>query len=206
MNKVPAIMHSKNHSNHFGATSLSILYDFYLDMTDQDLYMVYEGEFTQEITKSVLALTEKNFDMQGVDASVKKKVFNVMIESLQNICKHQYAASAKNTEGFSPAIFMIGVRNGDYFIITGNQLVNHEVENLKKRIDGINAEDKEGLKLLYKSARLKSQLSEVGGAGLGLIDMARKSGNKLVYRFDQTDETKSFFSLMTNISTKKEVE
>ncbi len=185
-------------------TSLSILYDFYRDMMDRDLQMIYEGEFTQEITKSVLAIAEKNFEHDGIDSSVKKKVYNVMIESLQNICKHQYSAADKNTAAFSPAIFIIGMKDKDYFIITGNQIANAAIAGLKNRIDEINSRDKEGLKILYKEARLKSNISDVGGAGLGLIDMARKSGNNLEYHFNPTDETISFFTLMTSISSKKE--
>lgn len=191
-------------STHKGKTALIALYDFYKEMIGHDLRIIFEGEFDQEITKSVLSITEKSFDLEGVDSAVKKKVFNVMIESLQNICKHQYSATDRDGPGFLPAIFMIGVKNDEFFIITGNLIVNSAAEALKKRIDEINALDKEGLKQLYKEARLKSKISDVGGAGLGLIDMVRKSGNKLVYHFYPTDGETCFFSLMTNISSKKE--
>lgn len=187
-----------------GAASLSTLFDFYREMGKHNLQMIFEGEFNQDVTKYVLNVTEKSFDLEGIDSSVKKKVFNVMIESLQNICKHQYSAMHKNSPDFLPAIFMIGMKDMDYFIITGNLVANEAVPGLKEKIDSINSQDKEGLKQLYKEARLRSKISDVGGAGLGLIDMARKSGNKLVYRFDPADQAVSFFSLMTNISSKKE--
>jgi hypothetical protein len=182
---------------------MSVLHRFYTEMNDNDLRMIYEGEFTQDITKSMLMVTEKNFDIDGLDSGVRKKVYNVMIESLQNICKHQYS-SAENENGSPAAIFMSGMKGEDYFIITGNVVTNSIVEVLKERIDSINALDKEGLKELYRQKRLTSTISVAGGAGLGLIDMARKSGNKLVYRFDPYNETTSFFSLMSIISSKKD--
>jgi len=47
-------------------------------------------------------------------------------------------------------------------------------------------------------------LSEKGGAGLGFIDIARKTGQKLVYSFLKIDEEKSFFVLTTTILRVKE--
>jgi hypothetical protein len=53
--------------------------------------------------------------------------------------------------------------------------------------------------------RLASTISEVGGAGLGFIDMARKSENKLSYSFDKINDRISFFTLMTMVSIKATV-
>ncbi len=180
------------------------LQEIYQRMMEQDLHMIYEGEFTQEITKSVLSLTEKSLEHEGIESTVKKKVFNIMIESLQNICKHQYSAGAKTDSGFAPAIFMVGSRNDAFLIITGNMILNTSIYDLRQKIDHINALDADGLKALYKQARLNAAISAVGGAGLGLIDIARKSNNKLVYRFDAISDELSFFSLMTTVSAQKE--
>jgi hypothetical protein len=42
--------------------------------------------------------------------------------------------------------------------------------------------------------------SDTGGAGLGLIDMARKSGEKIDYSFDNIDEIHCFYSLQIKIT------
>jgi hypothetical protein len=169
-------------------------------MTGNDIILIYEGDFTQEITKMVLSMTERKFDAEGIDAGLKKKVFNVMVESLQNICKHQY--SVENPD-YVPSIFMIGHNNKDEFsIVCGNVIDNNSIPPLQARIDQINTLDKEGLKLLYKQVRLASTISEVGGAGLGFIDMARKSENKLSYLFDRINDRISFFTLLTTVSKK----
>ncbi len=186
--------------------SIKSVFDFYDIMDRNNLIMVYEGYFNQEITKSVLAMTERNFDSEGVDASVKKKIFNVMVEALQNICKHQDAA--KDADGETSSIFMIGYDevNFIYTVISGNLINNDRIPGLKKKIDDINVLDKDGLKDLYKKARLASTISNVGGAGLGFIDMARKSGRKLEYSFDFVTPEVSFYTLAVRISSKKEEE
>jgi hypothetical protein len=43
------------------------------------------------------------------------------------------------------------------------------------------------------------ELSEKGGGGLGLIDIAKKSRNKLQYSFREIDEDYSFFTLTVKI-------
>ena len=44
-------------------------------------------------------------------------------------------------------------------------------------------------------------LTEKGGAGLGLIDIARKSGRKLFYHFVPYDNHRHFFLLVVTIPT-----
>ncbi|MGL4599078.1 MAG: SiaB family protein kinase [Bacteroidia bacterium] len=196
---------SKEEENAFNQNaSIRELQEIYQSMMEQNLHMIYEGEFTQEITKSVLSLTEKSLEHEAIESTVKKKVFNIMIESLQNICKHQYSAGQKTDSGFAPAIFMVGSKKDQFIIITGNMILNSSIYELRKKIDQVNALDADGLKALYKQARLNSAISEVGGAGLGLIDIARKSNNKLIYRFDAISDELSFFSLMTTVSVQKE--
>jgi hypothetical protein len=182
---------------------LSHIYDLHNSLLKHKIILVYEGEFTQEITKSVLSMAEKNMETLNEDTSIKKKVFNVMVECLQNICKHSEEFSPENTM-FNTAVFTIGKENNEYRIATGNVIYNDRVEKLKNKIDNINGLDKEGLKELYKNALSASELSEKGGAGLGFIDMARKSGQKLDYTFIKIDDQISFFSFQTKILRVKE--
>ncbi len=44
---------------------MKYIYDLHRTMLKQSLILVYEGEFTQEITKSVLAMAERNMDSHG---------------------------------------------------------------------------------------------------------------------------------------------
>ena len=46
----------------------------------------------------------------------------------------------------------------------------------------------------------EGRLSEKGGAGLGFIDIARKTGNQLEFHFLPIDEGSSFFLLTSSIS------
>ena len=172
------------------------VYLIHKTMSEHNLILVYEGEFTQEITKSVLSMAEKNLDSIGEEQNIKRKVFNVMVECLQNICKH---ADSMKREEERRAIFMIGKENDAYEITSGNYILNSSIEGLKAKLDQINNLDKEGLKVLYKDLIKTSELSDKGGAGLGFVDIARKSGQKLGFDFEPVNEENSFFSFKTKI-------
>lgn len=177
---------------------MKYVYDLHKTMMQQNLILVYEGEFTQEITKSVLSMAERNMESVGEETSIRRKVFNVMVECLQNICKH--ADEIKEEELRNSAIFMIGKHNNEYLITSGNPINKDKVESLSGKLQQINSLDKEGLKALYKDIIKNGDLSDKGGAGLGFVDMARKSGQKLEFDFQPMNDRVSFFSLKTTIS------
>lgn len=173
---------------------MKYIYDLHQTMLSQNLILVYEGEFTQEITKSVLAMAERNMDSTGEESSIKRKVFNVMVECLQNIVKH-----SDEMQDNQSAIFMIGRHEGEYLIMSGNPIKKENIDGLKARIDKINSLDKDGLKSMYKDIIKNTEISDKGGAGLGFVDMARKSGKPLEYEFQDMNEAYSFFCLKTTI-------
>lgn len=169
-------------------------------MLNNNIILVYEGEFTQEITKSVLAMAERNMDSIGEDSGIKRKVFNVMVECLQNIVKHgdDYVSGEIN---INTAIFMIGKLKDSYIITSGNPIKNEQIDSLKSKLNEINNLDKDGLKKLYKEIiKGGAGLTNRGGAGLGFVDMARKSGQKLEYGFEPLGDGHSFFSLKTTVA------
>lgn len=194
---------------------MKYIYELHKTMVERSLILVYEGEFTQEITKSVLAMAERNMDAIGETSNIKRKVFNVMVECLQNIVKHAEDADNEEMEFEPPngsAVFMIGQEEDKYIVTSGNPVANEKVDILQTKLEHINSLDKDGLKALYKDIIKRGReqgeggkgLTEKGGAGLGFVDMARKSGQKLRFDFEPIDDNFSFFSLKTIISRNKE--
>lgn len=184
---------------------MNFIYDLHRTMMSQKLILVYEGDFTQESTKSILAMAERNLDSSGEESSIKRKVFNVMVEALQNIVKHSSEHGTKAGSLISQsAIFMISKDDGRYCIMTGNPISKSNVPALTKNLEHLNSQSKEGLKEMYKNIIKNTQISEKGGAGLGFVDMARKSGEKIEFQFPEMDDDHSFFCLKVNVSREKE--
>jgi hypothetical protein len=55
--------------------------------------------------------------------------------------------------------------------------------------------NKDELKLLYKEVLKNGQETKNGGAGLGLIDIARESTEKIIYDFQHINKNVAFFSI-----------
>ncbi|MBN2662575.1 MAG: SiaB family protein kinase [Bacteroidales bacterium] len=184
--------------------SLEFVYDFYLKMKKNNINLAYEGEITHQITKAFTSLTENNMIRDEDYSSVQKKVFHVMVECLQNISKHadnQFNfVSSKDGRG----IFLVSKDEAEYNVTTGNVVKNEKIDELNKMLEHINQLDRVNLNILYKQKIKEGRLSEKGGAGLGFIDIARKTGQKLVYSFVKIDEEKSFFVLTSTISRLKD--
>jgi hypothetical protein len=135
---------------------------------------------------------------------MKKKVYNILVESLQNIYHHmdELQHESQDKEAASKdAMFMI-VRGDDgvYYIHTGNYVLNSKCHVIKNRIDQVNAMNSEELRAHYVDTLSNTELSDKGGAGLGIIDIARKSGNKLGYNFNRISEKYSYFSMVVSIT------
>ena len=139
-------------------------------------------------------MAERNMDSTGEESSIKRKVFNVMVECLQNIVKH-----ADHNNQDNAAVFLIGRSDEAYVIISGNPIRQSEKDALKAKLENINSLDKDGLKELYKDIIKNTQISDKGGAGLGFVDMARKSGQPLEFEFVDIDDEGAFFCLKCSI-------
>jgi coenzyme F420-reducing hydrogenase delta subunit len=184
---------------------MKFIMNFHNTMVERRLTLVYEGEVTQDITKAFTAMTEKNLDKIDEDGRIKKKVYHVMVECLQNIAKHADdetdTASDKLSDGLSKSgIFVVGSDDSEYFITSGNNILNENISMLKDLINNVNSLDKEGLKELYKFKMKENAISDKGGAGLGFIDIVRKTGNPLQYYFEPIDDKSSFFILKSRIN------
>ena len=178
------------------------IYDFYDKMERNNIMLSFKGDITSELLTSVLQIMESKLDNLQEEPKIKKKVYNVLVECLQNLYHHldEVSEDSSQNEKVRSAIFMIGKIDNQYNIITGNYIKNANIEKLKKRLDDINLLTKEELKEYYKMILSNGELSMKGGGGLGMIDIARKTGQKLNFNFSPVDEQYSFFSLNIKIS------
>lgn len=171
-------------------------------MEHNDIMLSFKGDVTSEMLTSMLQIMETKLDNLGEQSKMKRKVYNVLVECLQNLYHHRDEMKRTGIDEESAAIFMIGRDDNGYNIVTGNYILTDRVEKLKSRIDHVNSLDKDGLKTLYKEVLNNDERSDKGGGGLGIIDISRKSGQKLVYDFMEVDNKYSFFSLYIKIVQK----
>ena len=179
---------------------MRLVHEYHESMSSNKLNLVYEGEVNQSVTKAFTSLAEQSLNEDNEEPRTIKKVYHVMVECLQNIYKHSDEINTIGKGKKKQGIFLVAQDEKGYVVSTGNKIENEKIDGIKKSIDHINSLNAEEIKELYKKQITQGELSEKGGAGLGFIDICRKTGNPLEYRFENIDENKSFFILKTYIA------
>lgn len=174
------------------------IYELFRKMEEDDIILSFKGDITEDLLASVYQIMEARLENEKEEPKRKKKFYHILVECLQNVYHHM--VDLKEEKGPEPvestAIFMIGYGPGNsYRIVTGNFISVDFVDDLQKKLERINKLSPEELKAEYLLQLSTTELSEKGGAGLGLIDMARKSGQKLDFSFYPVSASHSFFSL-----------
>lgn len=178
------------------------IYSIYQMMERDHIILSFKGQITKDLMASVYQIMESRLESINEDPKKKKKVYNILVETLQNIYHHmdELQKDEEPDDTCRDAMFMI-VRGEDgiYKIHTGNFILNSKCDILNQRIEQINAMSPEELRAHYVDTLNTTGFSDKGGAGLGIIDIARKSGNKLGYGFNHVSDKYSFFSLVVSI-------
>ncbi len=167
-------------------------------MDHYSLNYIYRGSFSIDLSNKILSLAETNMENKSESSATKKKVYFIMLESLQNITHHQ--AIKQPDEIDNSSFFVIQRLESDYYITSGNIVENINIEALKSKLSKVNSLDKDSLKEYHREVLSQNEFSEKGGAGLGLIEMARKSGNKLAYDFKKINDELSHFYFQIKVS------
>jgi uncharacterized protein YhaN len=171
--------------------------EFYSRMNSGDVILAYKGSISSELITNVLEVIDAKLEDLVDKKSIKKKLYNVLVESLQNLYHHIDDLPDEYNGSFDVhfGIFVIAVEDDFYKVSTGNFIRNDKIEALKERLDKIKAMDKEELKDLYKFILNNQEFSKKGGGGLGLIDMAKRTNGRLEYEFIDYNKEYSFFNL-----------
>ena len=181
---------------------VSSVLGLYDDLEDQGIILVYVGKFNHKITKLFTALTEDETDLNKESKSLKRKLHHSVVEILQNMTKHstQLFTDVK----FGKGMFLLGRKDDSYYIYTANKIYNEEIPKLTSALDSVNNATPEELKAMYKEQLRGGTLSNRGGAGLGLIDISRKTGSVLEYSFLQINDKEKYFIFKVEIKAKED--
>lgn len=161
-----------------------MLFEFYRieeiieNSTEIQYVGILDNSKSSKILKSIESFVESNVEKIGD----RKRVYNVAVDMLQGITNFRNTNSDKVEFYFKHDQHKI-------YLITKNMISQQSKDKLAKTLDYLNAlsHDKEQLKQLYKRIMREGRLSDRGGPSLGLIDMVRKSQNKILYNFQVHD-------------------
>lgn len=182
------------------------MYEYYNFVKGNNINIIYNGPIWSDGVEGIGNTLRKRLEIDELPLSASQAVFSVFIEQMNNML---YYSSEKevftNSEtgkslDIGAGIFILGSIEKKYFLQTGNIIKKEQQNLIRERIEYLNTLDKAEMRKYYKE-RIKSENDnpESKGAGLGLIEIARRASSKIEYSFTETDEKYSFFTMYVTI-------
>jgi len=175
------------------------LFSLQQEMDAKGVILSFRGAVTQEVIISLGDALKKQVELQSNNMSTNMRVFSAFIELVQNIDRYSGERREAPPQGeVGYGIFVIGHKDGDYFLRCGNVIeVSHrqELDDLLKRLEGMDSQE---LKTFYKEQRRKPASEQSLGAGLGFIELARNAKSMAHFFTPQSEDT-VFFSVHVTI-------
>jgi hypothetical protein len=171
------------------------LNQWFADNLSEDTLFYYKGSVGSEQVTEILDRIEAIIDEKKISLKERKKILNILIELVQNLYHH--GEKFEIDDGFkSYGCIVFNSEDSGVKIISANFIKIEKLKVFTDYIDHTNSLSAEELKVLYRKVLSNNQFSEKGGGGLGIINMIRKSGNKLKYCSQRT-KGENFFLVLT---------
>jgi len=176
-----------------------------------NIKVIYNGPMWEDGVKGLADMVKTHLLHDQLPGTVSKAIFSVFIEQVTNILMY-----SEEKEQFTqpPDDELVDVSIGTvimgnktdkretFFVQTKNAVRNENIEILKDRIDYLNTLNKVELRQFYKE-KVRADNEEnpdSKGAGLGLIEIARRATAPLGYSFEPIADGLSFFTLYAEIT------
>jgi hypothetical protein len=172
-------------------------------MTITKELIFHQGDFSFDTIGLLLNKLKEEADMKNFAISHYKRLLIITIEMLENVIKYNdkysdYQAKEKDHLPF----FSIEMTDEQFVISAGNPILNSDISPLKDKIEVINSLDKEQLRELFRQTLVNGEFSKKGGAGLGLMEIAKTADSKITYSFTDINDKYSFYWLRVILSSR----
>ncbi|THF65536.1 hypothetical protein E6C76_08115 [Pseudothauera nasutitermitis] len=167
--------------------------------TRNRILLCFNGPISRSLIEEIGNALKNYLHADNAQPSAAMDVFGAYIEMTQNI--RHYALRQGYGEAESSATILVARDDGGAYVVqAGNVVETADGEQLTARVGQLAGLDKAALKAAYKE-QLRRPRDEAAssGAGLGLIDIARKSSRPLAARLMPMPDGKAFFSLQAVI-------
>ena len=168
----------------------------FTNLPGNDLILANCGDLSESNVDAILYYIEDKLEKDGEPKNLIKKIFTIVVESLQNIRIH----GTNDRDGVKASFIVIGKETDAYQIWVGNLAENAVVGAIKTSISKIVDLKPNAIRKIYLNSLSYGKLTEKGGAGLGLLTIALKSDNNMQYRFEKINDNLTLFNLNVKVS------
>lgn len=161
-------------------------------MQKSGVIMAYNGVVSDELMVTLADILKAR--LEGLDdAKRSRTVFSVFMEGMQNLIWHG------RTEVGSTGMVCISEHDKEIVIVCGNRIAREASVKLKGVLEQLQNADKDTIRQLYREGMSRSNEHEGPGAGLGLLEIARRATHPISFAFNEIDAAHVDFYLAARI-------
>lgn len=150
----------------------------------------YSGRFPDEHSARLVELGE----LSRPALVSKGRTGYLMVEAYQNIIRHQDGPHPDDPWGPGRSLFLYHSEKEGQRLFTQNVVTNRQADHLQEIFKALLGKDAAGLKRLFMEGLQRSSSPGQRGAGLGLIEMVRRTGHPPSWSFSPLDDGHQVFS------------
>jgi hypothetical protein len=163
----------------------------------ETLIFSHFGDFSQNKVDSTIKLIESAIIEAGDKRQTMRRICSVLIEILQNTTLH----ASKDGNSHMHAYLIISRNINHYRIQTGNLILGSDIPVLKARMQELTSMDKNAIRKMFIETLCNEDFSYKGGAGLGLLTIAKRSIETVKYDITSIDPTFGYFQMEIYMDT-----
>ena len=176
--------------------SLKSLHD---EMLNDGVNFCFTGYMSEEMVLGVGKTLKQKFELEEVDRKTSRDLFSIFVEMSQNVIRYsaqnQTQQSDPVTIDLRYGALSIGEKDGQRFIACGNLICREHAPRLMKNLEEIREMSQAELKTLFKD-KLRGETPEGSkGAGVGMIEIARRARKGFDFTFEDACEDRQFFTI-----------
>lgn len=161
----------------------------------QRVMLCFNGPISRSLIEEIGTALRNYLQADQAKPSSAMDVFGVYIEMTQNI-RHYANQQGFNEQDASATVAISRDDDNHYVVSSGNLVLLEDGRKLVAFVESLASMDKAQLKAAYKEQLRKPRVEGAqSGAGLGLLDIARKSSASLRANLHEQPDGKAFFSL-----------
>ncbi len=170
----------------------------YEELKSDGIIFSFSGPLSQMILEGIGETMRKKMKMDSTALNTIQRVFSVFIEQSQNIMNYSAEIVASEGEGkgeIRAGVLALGFQDKQYYVCCGNYIALERAEPLARDLTMIRELKPEGLRNMYRERRRSDPPADSLGAGLGLLEIARRSTDPIVFDVQPLDEKLAFFAV-----------
>jgi len=165
-------------------------------MLNDNYLIAIRDNFENLLIKSVLNITDKKIQSEEIELHVKNRIFSVIVECVQNICKTEKGSDRKKD-----SVLLLNRINNGYRIVAGSKIDLERKKRLSELLTELSGKSVDKIREHWRFALTDKKTMDVGKQeNLALIELFLRSHGNVNYFFSDEENEMSFFMIQIEIS------